>query len=137
MHATSPRFPQANSQDNALNFDADGRQDHEAADHGGDPKKRKPRTTQASRASSVPEIFPLTEAMRAWAQAHMPGVNVERETEQFLDYHRAKGSVFKDWIAAWRTWMRKAVSFQEQRATSRAWSSQADMNSARQKAFVQ
>ena len=74
--------------------------------------------------------------MHAWAQEHVPDVNVERETEQFLDYHRAKGNVFKDWVAAWRTWMRKAVSFQEQRATSRASSSQANMNSARQKALV-
>jgi hypothetical protein len=74
--------------------------------------------------------------MRAWAQTHVPDVNVERETEQFLDYHRAKGNAFKDWRAAWRTWMRNAPSFQKPRATSRASSSQADMNSARQKALV-
>jgi hypothetical protein len=74
--------------------------------------------------------------MRAWAQEHVPDVNVERETAQFLDYHRAKGNVFKDWRAAWHTWMRNARKFQEQRATSRASSSQADMNSARQKALV-
>jgi hypothetical protein len=74
--------------------------------------------------------------MRSWAQEHVPGVNVERETEQFLDYHRAKGTVFKDWTAAWRKWMRNAATFQEQRATSRVSSAQADMNSARQKALV-
>jgi DNA-binding MarR family transcriptional regulator len=136
MRATSPRSPHADSQDNSLHFDADGRQDQEAVDHGGDPKTRKQRTTQATRASSAPEIFPVTEAMRAWGQAQVPGVNVDRETEQFLDHHRAKGSVFKDWLAAWRTWMRRAASFQGQRATSRAASSQADMNSARQKALV-
>jgi hypothetical protein len=62
---------------------------------------------------------------------------VERETAQFLDYHRARGSVFKDWAAAWRTWMRNAAKFQPERARGRASSSQADMNSARQKAFVQ
>jgi hypothetical protein len=74
--------------------------------------------------------------MRSWAQEHVPRAHVERETEQFLDYHRAKGSVFKDWIAAWRTWMRNAARFQAQRPTSRAASSQADMNSAGQKALV-
>ena len=74
--------------------------------------------------------------MRAWAREHLPDVNVERETEQFLDYHRAKGNVLKDWIAAWRTWMRHASRFQEQRATSRPSSSQTNMNSARQKALV-
>jgi hypothetical protein len=74
--------------------------------------------------------------MRAWAQANAPEVDAERETEQFLDYHRAKGSAFKDWTAAWRTWMRRATDFQEQRPKSRASSSQADMNSARQRALV-
>jgi hypothetical protein len=74
--------------------------------------------------------------MHAWAREHLPDVNVERETEQFLDYHRAKGNVLKDWIAAWRTWMRHASRFQEQRGTSRASSSQTNMNSARQKALV-
>jgi hypothetical protein len=123
-------------QGDPLHFDAHGRRDDEACARGGHPKTRKRRASQATRASTVPEIFPITEAMRAWAQRDVPGVNMERETEQFLDHHRAKGNVFKDWIAAWRTWMRNAARFQEQRATSRASSSQADMNSARQKALV-
>jgi Helix-turn-helix domain len=136
MRATSPRSSHADRQDDSLNFDADSRQDQAAVDHGGNPKKRKHRTTQATRASSSPESFPITEAMCAWAQEHLPGVNVDRETDQLLDYHRAKGSVFKDWTAAWRTWMRNAPSFQKPRATSRASASQADMNSTRQEAVV-
>jgi hypothetical protein len=124
-------------QSEPLEDDAPSRQDDQAGDQAGNPKQQKRRATQATRVSSAPEIFPITEAMRAWAQEHVPGVNVERETTQFLDHHRAKGNVFKDWRAAWRTWMRNASRFQEQRATSRASSSQANMNSARQRVFVQ
>jgi DNA-binding MarR family transcriptional regulator len=132
IHLSAP----VDEQCDPLDFDAHGRRDEEAFARGGDPKRRKCRSTQVTRASPVPEIFPITETMRAWAQEHVSGVHVERETEQFLDHHRAKGTVFKDWLAAWRLWMRKAASFQQQRATSRAWSSQADMNSARQNALV-
>jgi Helix-turn-helix domain len=124
-------------QGDPLKDDAQGRRDHETDDPGGDAKNRQRGSTQATRASAAPETFPITKQMRAWAQAHVPGVNVERETAQFLDYHRARGSVFKDWAAAWRTWMRNAAKFQPERARGRASSSQADMNSARQKAFVQ
>lgn len=145
LHATSPVSPGGGAihtsavvkgQGDPRNVDAHSSQDNQVGDHGGHPKPQKRRNTQATRASSVPEIFPITEAMRAWAQEHVPDVNVDRETEQFLDYYRAEGNVFKDWIAAWRTWMQKAVSFQEQRATSRASSSQANMNSARQNTLV-
>jgi hypothetical protein len=117
--------------------DAPGSRDDHAGGHDGNPKQQKPRSTQATRASAAPETFPITEAMRAWAQEHVPGVHVERETAQFLDYHRAKGSLFKDWTAAWRTWMRNAAKFQAERAKGRASPSQADMNSARHKGFVQ
>jgi DNA-binding MarR family transcriptional regulator len=145
MHATSPVSPGGGAihtsaavkgQGDPRNVDAHSSQDHEVGDHGGEAKPQKRRDTQATRASSAPELFPISEAMHAWAREHLPGVYVERETEQFLDYHRAKGNVFKDWIAAWRRWMRHARSFQEQRATSRASSSQTNMNSARQKALV-
>jgi len=33
------------------------------------------------------------------------------EFSRFSDYHRAKGSVMKDWDAALRTWLRNAVEF--------------------------
>lgn len=33
------------------------------------------------------------------------------ELEKFRNFHAAKGSTFKDWQAAWRTWCDKAVEF--------------------------
>ncbi|KYF64553.1 hypothetical protein [Sorangium cellulosum] len=35
----------------------------------------------------------------------------EAEIAHFLDYHRSKGSRFKDWLAAWRTWQRNGQRF--------------------------
>ena len=37
------------------------------------------------------------------------------EYEKFRDYHLARGSVMKDWFAAWRTWTRNAIKFEEKK----------------------
>ena len=39
------------------------------------------------------------------------GVNLQAELANFLDHHAARGTVFKDWQAAFRTWLRNAVKF--------------------------
>lgn len=36
---------------------------------------------------------------------------IEHEAEQFRNYHHAKGSTFKSWDAAWRTWLGNARKF--------------------------
>ena len=38
-------------------------------------------------------------------------VSLPVELESFRNHHQAKGSTFKDWQAAWRTWCDKAVEF--------------------------
>ena len=85
---------------------------------------------RARRATQAPDIFPITDAMKAWGRQHAPLVSdPEGETRQFLDHHRAKGSVFKDWTAAWRTWMGNAQKYalqrgvrpQTQQDPSKAW----------------
>lgn len=44
---------------------------------------------------------------------------IEHEAEQFRNYHHAKGSAFKSWDAAWRTWLGNARKF-AQTSKSRA-----------------
>ena len=44
-----------------------------------------------------------------YAREH--GVDAAAETENFRDYHLARGSLMADWAAAWRTWVRNAVRF--------------------------
>ena len=69
----------------------------------------------ASRGTRVPESFPLTEPLLAWGREHAPAVEGRAETENWLDWHRAKGDTAKDWTASWRTWMRRAQHDAESR----------------------
>lgn len=43
------------------------------------------------------------------------GVDLRTEWPKFCDYHDAKGSTFKDWPAALRTWIRNAATFNARR----------------------
>lgn len=62
------------------------------------------------RATAAPDIFPVSDGMRRFVNDHEIPTDVARiETDRFLDYHRAKGNTFKDWEAAWRTWMGKVA----------------------------
>lgn len=66
----------------------------------------------AKRASQMPDGFDLTDEMRQFAREH--GVaDPAYQFAAFCDYHRSKGSTFKDWPAAWRTWCRNAKKFGE------------------------
>lgn len=74
------------------------------------------RRAARTKATSAPDLFPLTDDLRDWGREHCPHVaDPIAETRQFLDHHRAKGSTFKDWTAAWRTWMRNAEKFAVER----------------------
>lgn len=62
------------------------------------------------RATRIPEPFILTADMRAEMRADCPGLDVDHATKQFVDYWRAasgRTATKKDWIAAWRFWMRR------------------------------
>lgn len=63
----------------------------------------------AKRATPFFEGFSLDAEMIAFANER--GVDPQEEFDKFRDHHKAKGSVFKDWPAAFRTWVRNAVKF--------------------------
>lgn len=48
-------------------------------------------------------------SIRKWPDPHT-------ECEQFVDYHLAHGTLMLDWEAAFRTWMRNAVRYRNERA---------------------
>lgn len=81
-----------------------------AGGHADEPRPHRRRATR------LPDDFTVTDGMRAWAADNVPGVDVDRELAQFRDHHTAKGSAFKDWAAAWRTWMRNAQAYGGTRA---------------------
>lgn len=62
------------------------------------------------RATRIPEPFILTAEMRSEMRADCPGLDVDHATKQFVDYWRAasgRTATKKDWMAAWRFWMRR------------------------------
>ena len=42
-------------------------------------------------------------------------VDAASQFQAFVDYHTAKGSAFKDWASAYRTWVRNTTKFGEER----------------------
>lgn len=67
---------------------------------------------RAKKATQLPDDFVVTIEMESWAiKEGISAAVIAPETEKFRDYHRAKGSVMKDWAAAWRNWMRNSVTF--------------------------
>jgi len=77
---------------------------------GGNGGSHKPKRSRDL--SAVPDDFEVSDDMAQWAvNLGVQPDALKAQTEKFLDHHRAKGSRFRDWPAAWRTWMRNAVEF--------------------------
>jgi hypothetical protein len=75
---------------------------------------------QNKRGSRVPQPFVVDDLMRQWARSNAPAVDLKVETENFVDHWSASASgsaVKRDWVAAWRTWMRNAQKW----AVERGW----------------
>lgn len=63
----------------------------------------------------MPSDFELTPERRAFAtklwDAKLVDEDADDQWGQFCDHHRAKGSRFDDWPAAWRTWVRNTAKY--------------------------
>lgn len=59
----------------------------------------------------LPKDFEITDAMRLWAAEKTPLVDIDQETEKFVDYWLACGKTMADWEATWRNWMRRCTTF--------------------------
>lgn len=69
-----------------------------------------------ARATRIPEDFTVTDAMREKAIGYgVHPLQIDNQTEMFLNHHRAKGSTFVDWRAAWYTWMQRAPGYAPRR----------------------
>lgn len=69
-----------------------------------------------SRGTTVPSGFAPDQTAQDIATS--TGVNLQAELANFLDHHTARGTVFKDWQAAFRTWLRNAVKFGQRASTA-------------------
>ena len=52
--------------------------------------------------------FQITTKMREWADIKAPTVDIDLETENFIDYWMAHGKPMADWTRTWQMWMRRA-----------------------------
>ncbi|CAN7264824.1 hypothetical protein LJR186_001200 [Microbacterium foliorum] len=77
------------------------------------PAKRKPR--QASPLTPIPKDFAPPDGERERAQAAAPSVDIDFETQQFVDWAIGKGEHRADWVAGWRRWIRQAHKFNVER----------------------
>jgi hypothetical protein len=61
-----------------------------------------------------PEKFPVTDKMKEYANGKGYSGDLNALTEKFINYHRAKGSKFSSWEAAWRNWLLNELKFHPQ-----------------------
>lgn len=69
-------------------------------------EKREKRVSK--RAHTLPDDFELSESSLDYSRKNGLAAG---ELDSFKNWHTAKGTVYKDWQAAWRTWCDKAVSY--------------------------
>lgn len=67
------------------------------------------RPPRAKAASELPEGWAFNERHAELAKGL--GLNVHAEAAKFRDHCKAKGTTFKDWDAAFRSWLNKAKEF--------------------------
>ena len=81
-----------------------------------------PKGGKAKRGCQVPfDAIPaeyVTEAKRL--RPELESLTITTLGEQFVDYHRQKGTVGKDWLAGWRTWLRNDKGFSRAKTPSHA-----------------
>lgn len=66
----------------------------------------------------APIDFKVIESMQVWAEEKAPGVDIESETDAFMDcdnFPRAH----MDWTATWRNWFRREQKLINQRQSNR------------------
>ncbi|CRY63104.1 TPA: replication protein [Yersinia enterocolitica] len=73
------------------------------------PKPKKSPSEKTSKSTQRPAEFSPSEAHTEMAS--QMGVNLQSEFGAFCDYHEAKGSTFKNWDAALRTWIRNSAKY--------------------------
>ncbi|MFD9256973.1 helix-turn-helix domain-containing protein [Streptomyces sp. NPDC059538] len=61
--------------------------------------------------------FMVSDAMRRWAAATYPAVDVEHETAQFIRHFQANGQRRSNWAAAWQKWIAQENKWASQRRT--------------------
>lgn len=75
------------------------------------PAAPAPKRATGKAKTTIPAEFEVTLALRDWARTNGIDCNLTTETQQWHDYHVAKGDTGLDWTASWRYWMRNTKKF--------------------------
>lgn len=92
----------------------------------GAPEKKKPECVKDSPPFSLPDpdaIPEIIETGTRWLEKYCPLVAPHRSTAEFLAYHEGEGTEFtsqKQFLSAWRGWMRNAQRMAADRAERRS-----------------
>lgn len=70
-----------------------------------------PHRSATARKTRAPAEIVITDSMRQWAKENGITVDLDAETAVMLDHHRGKGNLHLDWVATWRTWMRRTKTY--------------------------
>lgn len=72
-----------------------------------------PRKKRSGRPTRIPIPFLVDDSMREWASRRAPLVDIDAETENFVDYwaSKATNATKLDWGRTWQMWMRRAPQF--------------------------
>ena len=75
-----------------------------------------PKPTKPKRAVSLPDGWVASDRnIQDAIERGFSQEEIKHEADQFSNYHIAKGSTFKNWDAAWRTWLGNARKFAKAR----------------------
>lgn len=78
------------------------------------PPKSKPKRNPVS--AQLPSDWTLPDNSRAYAaEQGLDDAEIDRIRDDFSDYHRSKGSRFKDWHSAWSRWVRNEIKWAAER----------------------
>jgi len=92
---------------------------------------------KSQRATSIPDPYSLPIEIAEVLQEKYPSLDLPEQRDAFVDFHTAKGSVFKDWNAAFRNWCRNAVKFAEPRTVIHKQALKPAAEGPTQRAWVQ
>lgn len=87
----------------------------------------------SARGTRIPDTFIVTAEMRSWATESAPHVDVNRATEMFVNYWRAKAgrdATKLDWILTWRNWLLSDEEKASRTSSSRQTPTQRAMTTA-------
>ncbi len=79
--------------------------------------RNKEQGVRSGKKTLAPESFEITPALKEWATKdhYDQTVDLERETQNFLDHHASKGSEMVSWDRAWQKWIRTADGYAQRR----------------------